>query len=89
LPENYRDLEEVYPREIKRDGRKLWLFCRYHEVELRLWTDESNLCFSRETFRDAQVVLGTVSTVPDSFIVADPYVDPVHPCVIQSVTIWA
>jgi hypothetical protein len=72
-----------------RDGRKFWLFCPYHEVELWLWIDNSNTCFLRETFRDAQVVLSTVSTVSNSFILANPYVAPVLSCAIQSLTLRA
>jgi hypothetical protein len=89
LPERYRDLDEVYPREIMQDGRKFWLFCRYHEIKLRLWTGDSNPFFLREIFRDAQVVLSTVSTVPDSFILVDPYVAPVLCCAIQPLTVCA
>jgi hypothetical protein len=87
LPAKYRDLDEVDPREITRNGRKFWLFCRYHEIKLGLWTDDINSCFLRETFRDAQVVLSTVSTVPASFILADPYVATTLPCAIQWLTI--
>lgn len=74
LPGKYSDIGEICPREIARDGKKFWLFCRYHEIKIRLRTDDLQPIFLRETFRDAQIVLRTVSMVPDSFILADPYV---------------
>lgn len=70
LPGQYQDIDQPYPHSIASDNRKLWLFCQYHEANLRLHMshigDASDALWS-ESERgvcSARVILEATSLLP-------------------------
>ncbi|PMD14670.1 hypothetical protein NA56DRAFT_754660 [Hyaloscypha hepaticicola] len=76
LPAQYHDVDQPYSRNIASDGRKLWIFCRYHEASLRFHMNQVRDAFdslgdSEHGLLSARVVLEATSLLPPSVVLVN------------------
>lgn len=72
LPVGYSDLDQVHPLGFDRDGRKLELFCQYHDAIFaihRAWDEEEirdhkRLASNETCLRSARTILDLIMHIP-------------------------
>lgn len=71
LSSQYRDINQSHPRNMASDGRKLWLFCCYHEANLRIQPSHpGNECTSLMS-NAAKIILEATSVLPTAVVTHD------------------
>lgn len=76
LPAQYHDVDQPDSRNIASDGRKLWIFCQYHEASLRFHTNQVGNAFdipgdTEHEFHSARVILEATSLLPSSVVLVN------------------
>lgn len=76
LPARYQDVDQPCSRGLTSDGKKLWIFCQYHEAILGLYTRKESSPSGDSNdwehgIRSAAIVLEATNLLPLSVVLAN------------------